>query len=45
VTWATTWRVVVGILIGLGLGCVPFLQYGLAGHHHAAVAHPHHSHH
>lgn len=41
-TTATALRVLAGILIGLGLGCVPFLQYGLHGHHHATTVAAHH---
>ena len=35
-------RIVVGIAIGLGLGSMPFLQYGARTHSHAAHAHTHH---
>jgi hypothetical protein len=36
-------RIAAGILIGLGLASLPFLQYGAPSHHHAtAAAHGHH---
>lgn len=41
-TATTALRVLAGILIGLGLGCVPFLQYGVHHHHATSVAHHHH---
>jgi hypothetical protein len=41
-TWPAALRVVAGIAVGLGLGCVPFLQYGLHGHHHATHVAPTH---
>ena len=37
-------RVALGIVIGLGLASLPFLQYGMPHHHapHDAHAHSHH---
>ena len=45
-TWRDVVRVAVGIVIGLGLAALPFLQYGARGHTHSRAAHHahHHSH-
>jgi hypothetical protein len=34
-------RIVAGILLGLGIAILPFLQYGLRTHHHPDVHHHH----
>jgi hypothetical protein len=31
-TTADAWRVAVGIVVGLGLGCLPFVRYGVHLH-------------
>jgi hypothetical protein len=33
-SWLTVLRAAAGIAVGLGLASLPFLQYGLHGHHH-----------
>ena len=42
-TWRTIVRVTAGIAIGLGLGALPFLQYGARGHTHQSSHHHAHS--
>lgn len=43
-SWRTIVGVAAGIAIGLGLGALPFLQYGARTHTHHAPHHHAHSH-
>ena len=41
-TWQRIVRVAAGIAIGIGLGALPFLQYGAPTHaHHSSHQHAH----
>jgi len=41
-TRAELLRIAAGILVGLALASLPFLQYGARTHRHAAAEHAHH---